>query len=103
MKQYVYSNAYLVLHFNVFIKTFTILRCSLFWFMLVDDPGAVHPGIPAKPPPEAGLCYGVPCRDLRLAEALSLFLHPSSPRHHDRQPSLDHLDPKGHELHGGKH
>lgn len=71
--------------------------------MSIDDPGAVHPGVAAEPPPEAGLCYGVPGRDLRLAEALSLFLHPPPPRHHDRQPSLDHLDPKSHELHGGKH
>lgn len=69
----------------------------------LDDPGAVHPGISAKPPPKAGMCYRVPGGDLRLAKALSLFLHPPPPRHHDRQPSLDHLDLKSHELHRGEH
>lgn len=69
----------------------------------LDDSGAVHPGISAKPPPKAGMCYCVPSGDLWLAKALSLFLHPSPPCHHDRQPSLDHLDSKGHELHRGEH
>lgn len=49
------------------------------------------------------MCYSVPGGDLWLAKALSLFLHPPPPRHHDRQPSLDHLDLKGHELHRGEH
>ncbi|XP_050970062.1 zeta-sarcoglycan isoform X2 [Labeo rohita] len=49
------------------------------------------------------MCYCVPGGDLRLAKALSLFLHPPPPRHHDRQPSLDHMDSKGHELHRGWH
>lgn len=69
----------------------------------LDDSGAVHPGISAKPPSKAGMCYCVPGGDLRLAKALSLFLHPPPPRHHDRQPSLDHMDSKGHELHRGEH
>lgn len=49
------------------------------------------------------MCYCVPCWDLWLAKALSLFLHPPPPRHHDRQPSLDHLDLKSYELHSGEH
>lgn len=49
------------------------------------------------------MCYRVPGGDLWLAKALSLFLHPPPPRHHDRQPSLDHLDLKSHELYRGEH
>lgn len=31
-----------------------------------------------------------------------VLLHPPAPRHYDRQPGTDHLDPQSHELHSGK-
>lgn len=80
------------------------------FFMFVslpDDPGAVHPRGAAQPaPPAGGVCVrrpGLPSGgDLRLAEAMPVLLHPPPPRHHDRQPGADHLDPQSHELHSGK-
>lgn len=72
-----------------------------------DDPGAIHPCSPAKPPPPARSfrmqCPSLPSsRHLWVEKEMFVLLYPSSTCHNDCQPGTHHLDSQSHELHSGK-
>lgn len=76
----------------------SVINCVLLFVWFSDDTGAVHPCSPAQPfAPSSSVsvrCAGLPrSGHLWVEEKMLVLLHPPPPRHDDRQPGTDHLDP----------